>query len=148
MKVILLEKIRNLGALGDTVNVKNGYARNFLIPQGKAVPATPGNLKDFEQRRAELEKAASEKLSDAEKRALSLKDVTITLKRQALDEGRLYGSISVRDIVESLAEKNIAVEKREVNFPQGPIHEVGEFEVEILLHGDVKAVIKVIVEAE
>jgi large subunit ribosomal protein L9 len=148
MKIILLEKVRNLGELGDTINVKSGYARNFLIPQEKAVAATKENIARFEVRRAELEKAAFEKLSAAEKRAELLKDMSITLVRKALEEGKLFGSINVRDIVEALKEKGVEVEKREINIPTGPIHAVGEYKIEVLLHGDIKAIVEVIVEAE
>ena len=139
MEVILLEKIRNLGDLGEKVEVKNGYGRNFLIPEGKAVSATKKNVEDFENRRAELEKKAKKALSEAEQRAAKIKDTSIEISAQASEEGKLYGSINVNDIVEALANKDIAVEKQEVVMPEGPIHSTGEFEIDIILHSDVEA---------
>lgn len=147
MKVILLEKVHKLGNLGDTVEVKSGYGRNFLIPQGKAVPATKANLAEFEAKRVELEKAAAEKLSAAQQRAEKFKGLELTIVRKAIEEGRLFGSVSVRDIVEAIAEKGMTVEKREVILPES-IHEVGEYEIELLLHSDVKIKIPVKIEAE
>jgi len=148
MKVILLEKIHNLGKLGDTVNVKPGFGRNFLIPQGKAVPATEENISKFEARRAELEKAAAEKLVLAQKRAEKLKDVVIELIRKTVDETKLFGSIGVKEIVDELIAKGLEVEKREINLPTGPIREIGEYNIEVLLHPDVISTIKVKVEQE
>lgn len=148
MKVILLEKILNLGELGDTVEVKPGYGRNYLVPQGKAIPATAENLVKFEGRRAELEKLAKENISAAEKRAEQFKDLELTIVARALDEGKLFGSVNVREIAEALAAKGIVVEKRELNLPHGAMHEVGEYEVEAILHSDVKVNFKVKVEAE
>ncbi len=148
MKVILLEKIHNLGELGDTVNVKPGFSRNYLIPYGKAVSATKANLAEVEARRAELEKTAKVALDAAAKRAEPFKDVTITIVAKAHDEGRLFGSVGVREIVEVLHEKNLEIEKKEVILPAGPIHEVGESEVELVFHSDVIVMLKVIVESE
>jgi len=148
MKVILLEKIHNLGKLGDTVDVKPGYGRNYLVPQGKAIPATAENLAKFEERRAELEKAEKDALSVAERRAEQFKELEITITAKALDEGKLFGSVSVREIAEALTAKGIEIEKREINMPLGPIHEIGEYDVEALLHGDVKTTFKVKVDAE
>lgn len=139
MEVILLEKIRNLGDLGEKVEVKNGYGRNFLIPEGKAVSATKKNVEDFESRRAELEKKAKQALSEAEQRAAKIKDTSIEISAQASEEGKLYGSINVNDIVDALAKKDVTVEKQEVVMPEGPIHSTGEFEIDIILHSDVEA---------
>lgn len=147
MKVILLEKIHKLGNLGDMVEVKPGYGRNFLIPQGRAVSATKENIAKFEARRAELEKAAVEKLSAAKQRAEKFKGIELTIVRKAIEEGKLFGSIGVRDIVDALVEKGMTVEKREVILPEN-IHEVGEYEIGLLLHSDVKVKIPVKVEAE
>jgi len=148
MKVILLEKVHKLGDLGDTVIVKPGLGRNFLIPQGKAVPATKENVAKFKARRAELEKVATEKLAAAQKRAEQLQGLSLTIACQALEEGKLFGSIGVREIVEAIAEKGFTVEKREVILPLGSIHEIGEYEVEILLHTDVKVTLPIKVVAE
>jgi large subunit ribosomal protein L9 len=148
MKVILLEKVYNLGDLGDTVEVKSGYGRNYLIPQGKAVAATAENTAKFEARRAELEKVAADKLAMAQKRAEQFKDFSITLVRKAIEEGRLFGSVSVYDIVEAIKEKGLQIEKREVILPAGHIREIGEYEAELLLHSDVKVKIVVKIEAE
>lgn len=138
MEVILLEKMPNLGNLGDTVKVKPGYGRNFLMPQGKAVMATPENVAKFEERRAELEKAAAEALAEAQKRAEQVAGVgKLILTRKSGDEGKLYGSVSTADIAEALAAAGVEVEKREVNMPTGPIRVTGEYEVELQLHTDV-----------
>ncbi|WP_367605707.1 50S ribosomal protein L9 [Legionella sp. W05-934-2] len=145
MEVILLEKIRNLGDLGDTVNVKPGYGRNFLVPQGKAVFATPDNIKVFEQRRSELEKKAKQLLSQAEQRAAKINDTKLEMSVQASDEGKLYGSIGPIEIVHALTEKGIDVEKREVVLPEGPIHYVGDYQVEIHVHTDVVAQLEITV---
>jgi large subunit ribosomal protein L9 len=145
MEVIFLEKIRNLGDLGDTVNVKPGYGRNFLVPQGKAVFATPDNIKVFEQRRSELEKKAKQLLSQAEQRAAKINDTKLEMSVQASDEGKLYGSIGPIEIVHALIEKGIDVEKREVVLPEGPIHYVGDYQVEIHVHTDVVAQLEITV---
>lgn len=148
MQIILLERIRNLGHLGDTVTVKPGYGRNYLIPYGKAVPATKENLAHFEARRAELEKIAAEKLSEAKKRAETLNDVTITLVRKTADEGRLYGSVTIQDIIVAASEKGVQLEKHEVTLPNGPIRNTGEFSIDVELHSDVVVALKLMVEAE
>ena len=148
MKVILLEKSHNLGDLGDTVNVKSGFGRNFLIPYGKAVPATKENLAEVEVRRAELEKKAKEVFDAAQKRAEPFKNLTITIIAKTQEEGKLFGSVGVREIVETLRAKNLEIEKKEVVLPSGPIHEVGEFEIELTFHSDVIVILKVIVESE
>lgn len=148
MEIILLEKVANLGDLGDQVNVKAGYGRNYLIPQQKAVPATKANIEKFEARRAELEKAAAEALADAQARAEKIAGVgTITLARNAGEEGKLFGSVGPADIADAMTEAGVEVEKREVIMPEGAIHVIGEFEVHIRTHTDVMQELKVVVEA-
>lgn len=139
MEVILLEKVRNLGNLGDKVSVKPGYGRNFLIPQSKAVFATEKNIQLFEERRSELEKKAQQALSTAEQRAAKLNDTSIVINAMASDEGKLYGSVGVNEIKEALVAKGIDVSKREIVLPEGPFHSVGNFVVEIHVHSDVIA---------
>ena len=139
MQVILLEKVRNLGNLGDKVNVKSGYGRNFLIPQNKAVFATPKSIELFEQRRAELEKKAQQSLSAAEQRAAKLNDTTLVISAMASDEGKLYGSVGVNEIKDALVAKEIQIIKREIVMPEGPLHSVGNYVVEIHVHSDVIA---------
>lgn len=139
MDVILLEKVRNLGNLGDKVHVKAGYGRNYLIPQNKAVFATPKNIELFEQRRSELEKKAHQALASAEQRAAKLNDTTIVISAMASDEGKLYGSVSVNEIKDALIEKKIEVSKREIVMPEGPLHSIGNYVVEIHVHSDVIA---------
>ncbi len=148
MEVILLEKVDNLGGLGDKVNVKSGYGRNFLIPTGKAVTATKGNLAEFEARRAELEKQAAEMLAAAEARKAVLESLTVTIERKAGDEGRLFGSVGTADIAAATEEAGGTLEKREVRLPEGPFHATGEFEVEVHLHSDVNATLKVVIKPE
>ena len=148
MEVILLEKVNNLGDLGDKVNVKAGYGRNYLIPQKKAVPATPENLKEFEAKRAEFEKAEREALEAAQTRANALADITITLVRKAGAEGKLFGSVTNADIAEAVTEAGVELEKREIRMPAGPIHELGEYDIDVHLHSEVDTAIKVIVQAE
>ncbi|KTC86683.1 50S ribosomal protein L9 [Legionella brunensis] len=139
MEVILLEKIRNLGNLGDKVNVKAGYGRNYLIPQSKAVFATEDNIKRFEQRRSELEKKAQQALANAEQRAAKLNDVTVIISAMASDEGKLYGSVGANEICDALKAKSIEVSKREIVMPEGPIHSIGDYVVEVHVHSDVIA---------
>lgn len=139
MEVILLEKVRNLGGLGDKVQVKSGYGRNFLIPQNKAVFATPKSIEMFEQRRAELEKKAQQSLATAEQRAAKLNDTTLVIKAMASDEGKLYGSVGVNEIKDALVERSIEISKREIVMPEGPLHSVGNFIVEVHVHSDVIA---------
>lgn len=140
MEVILLENIGNLGGLGDKVDVKAGYGRNFLIPQGKAVPATRDNIAEFETRRAELEAAAAATLAAAEKRAEALNALPpISIGANAGEEGKLFGSVGTRDIAEALTAAGCEVDKSEVRLPAGPLRELGEFEVDIQVHGDVTA---------
>ena len=148
MEVILLERVANLGNLGDRVNVKAGYGRNFLVPSNKAVPANEANIAEFEARRAELEKAAAEVLAAAKSRAEAIAAVgSITIKANAGDEGKLFGSIGVSDIVEAAAAAGITVERREVSLPEA-IRNVGEYEVSFQLHSDVAQAIQLTVEAE
>ncbi len=148
MEVILLDKVTNLGGLGDKVKVKSGYGRNYLLPYGKAVPATAENVKHFEERRAELEKAAGEKLSAAQSRAdmVNGKDVTIVAK--AGDEGKLFGSIGTRDIAQAISAMGTEIEKSEVKLPEGALRAIGEYEIDLQLHSDVVATVKVIIVAE
>ena len=148
MEVILLESVANLGDLGDKVKVKPGYGRNFLIPQKMAVPATAENLADFEVRRAELEKVENEKLTEAQKRSEQITALSLTLTAKAGEEGKLFGSVTVRDIADACEAAGVPVEKSEVRLPDGPIRELGEFEVDIHLHADVDAVLKLSVVAE
>lgn len=148
MKVILLEKIHNLGNLGDTVNVKEGHARNFLLKQKKAVRATEENLAEFENKRAELEKVAAEQLKEAKLRAKKLEGIELVVKANAMDEGKLYGSVGVGEIVDILKLKNIDVAKREINLLNGPAHMIGEMDIEIVFHSDVRVPLKVKIEPE
>jgi len=144
VEVILLEKMRNLGALGEKVKVKSGYARNYLIPEGKACYATKDNLNKFEQRRAELEKLAAGKLQQAQTRQQQINSLpAITIIAKAGDEGKLFGSIGTRDIAEELKKAGVVVEKREVRLPEGALRMTGEFEIAIELESDLTAIIKV-----
>ncbi|MDO6441192.1 MULTISPECIES: 50S ribosomal protein L9 [unclassified Marinobacter] len=148
MEVILLEKVANLGSLGDKVNVKSGYGRNYLLPYGKAAPATEANLKAFEERRAELEKAAADKLATAQTRAEALEGASFTVTSKAGDEGKLFGSIGVRDIADVITAAGTDVEKSEVRLPEGPLRATGEYEIELHLHSDVEVTVKLAVVAE
>lgn len=148
MELILLEKVQNLGDLGDKVKVKPGYGRNYLVPSGKAVPATAKNLADFEARRAELEKLAWQKLSTAEERKTALEGFEVTLSANASDEGKLYGSIGPREIALAVTERGIQLEKSEVVMGEGPIRYTGEHVVLVHLHADVETEIKVTVNPE
>lgn len=143
MEVILLEKVRNLGNLGEKVVVRPGYGRNFLVPCGKAVAATEANLADFETRRADLEKRAADQLSAAEKRAESLKELSLEIPAKASDEGKLYGSIGTREIANAITSAGVEVSKSEVRMPEGVIRYIGEYDVELQLHSDVISAIKV-----
>lgn len=137
MEVILLEKVGKLGDLGDTVSVKSGFGRNFLLPGGKAVPATKDNVAKFDARRAELEKAAAEKLSAAQARAEKLAGLYLSIAGNAGEEGKLFGSIGTRDIADCITKAGAEVSKSEVKLPQGAIRELGDYEVDIQLHSDV-----------
>ena len=148
MEIILLEKIANLGAMGEKVNVKPGYGRNYLIPQGKATPATADNIAEYEARRADLEKAAAEALAAAEARRDALLEKVITIMSKAGDEGKLFGSIGTADIASVVSEQLVAVERNEVRLPDGAFRTIGEHEVQIQLHTDVNVVVKLIIEAE
>lgn len=149
MQVILLEKLAHLGNIGDQVNVKAGYARNFLIPQGKAVMATPANVEYFEARRAELEAKAAAVLAAAQARATQLAELaTVTIAAKAGDEGRLFGAITNRDIAEAVTKAGIELAKSEVRLSTGPIRTTGEHEVRFQLHPEVFASLNVVVVAE
>jgi large subunit ribosomal protein L9 len=148
MQVILMEKVVNLGGLGDIVKVKDGYARNFLIPQGKAKRATEENKKVFEARRAELEKAQGEKLAVAQGVAAKLEGLSLQMARKAGVDGRLFGSVGSADIAEALGVQGIEVEKSAVRMPLGPIKQLGENQIEIALHSDIVASITVTIVAE
>lgn len=148
MQVILLEKVENLGNLGDQVKVRSGYGRNFLIPQGKATAATVANIARFEQRRAELEKAAAEALAAAEKRKAGLDGLSVSITAKAGDEGKLFGSIGTGDIASAVSAAGQTVERHEVRLPEGPIRATGEFEIDLHLYTDVNATIKLIIVAE
>jgi large subunit ribosomal protein L9 len=148
MNVILLERVQNLGDLGDQVSVKAGYGRNFLIPQGKAVSASKENVAKFEERRAELEKAAAEKLAAAEARKTALEALEITITQQAGDEGKLFGSVGTHDIAEAITAAGTEVSRAEVRLPEGSLRQVGDYEIDIDLHSDVTATVKLSVVAE
>ncbi len=145
MEVILLEKVGKLGNLGDRVAVKSGYARNFLIPFGKAAPATTANVAQLEAKRAELERAAQERQAAAEARAATLAAVVITMAVNASDEGRLFGSIGTRDIAEAIVATGNSVEKSEVRLPNGPVRELGEHQIALQLHNEVMVEVKLVV---
>ena len=148
MQVILLEKVANLGELGAVVKVKDGFARNFLIPQGKAKRATPENLKHFEARRAELEKAQNEQLSKAQERGGKLDGLTLQIVQKAGVDGRLFGSVTNYDIVEALAKQGHEVERSQVRMPAGPLKQVGEYPIQVQLHADVVVTVNVSVLGE
>ena len=148
MELILLEKVRNLGNLGDKVNVKPGYGRNYLLPQGKAVRVNAANLEAFEKRRAEYEAKANTLLADAEARKAKLADASVTITAHASPEGKLYGSVGPRDIAEAFQASGHTLNKGEVIQGEGPIRHTGEFDVVISLHADVQTTVKVIVVGE
>lgn len=146
MKLILLEKVYNLGDLGDTVNVRPGYGRNFLLPRGKAVPATPENLQKFEERREELQRQADEKKAAAQARADAITQIgRIEFVVAVSPEGRLYGSINPHEVAERLTSLGVPVEKAEVDMPEGPVREPGQFEANLILHADVQTTITLVV---
>ncbi len=142
MEVILLEKVGRMGNVGDKVNVKSGYARNFLFPFTKAIPATKDNLANFEARKAELLKIAAGKLSAAEARAAKINGMSVTIEANAGDEGKLFGSVGTRDIAEAITAAGQAVEKSEVLLPAGALREIGEFTIALALGSEVTAEVK------
>lgn len=148
MQIILMEKVVNLGNLGDLVKVKDGYARNYLIPQGKAKRATPTALAEFEARRAELEKAAVDKLAAAQAIADKLEGIVLTIARKASVDGRLFGSVTNYDVAEALQVQGFEVEKSAIRMPEGPLKATGETALEVALHTDVLANVKVQVVGE
>jgi len=148
MQVILLESIRNLGELGDNVSVANGYGRNFLLPKGKAVPATKVNVEKFEAQRAELEKKAADILAVAQSRADKIAELNVKIEAHSGDEGKLFGSVGTKDIAEAASTAGVAVEKHEVRLPNGALRNTGDFEIEIHLHADVNATLKLTVVAQ
>ena len=147
MQVILLEKIRNLGALGDKVNVKPGYGRNYLIPQKKAVFATEKNIAAFDSQRAELEKKAALEFAYAKSRAEKLQDFTVVVASQAADGGKLYGSVGVNEIKDALTAQGVEITKREIMLPEGVFHSVGTYDIDLVLHSDLTVSIHVDVVA-
>ncbi len=148
MQVILMEKVANLGNLGDVVKVKDGYARNFLIPHGKAKRATEANIKAFESRRADLEKAQAAQLAKAQEHAAKLEGFMIQITQKAGPDGRLFGSVTNYDIVEALKAQGHEVERSQIRMPQGPLKQVGDYSIEVALHTDVTATVKVSVLGE
>ena len=149
MQIILLDKVANLGGLGDNVAVKSGYARNFLFPQGKAVPATKANIEKFEARRAELEAKLAADLTAANDRAAKLAALgEVTIASKAGDEGKLFGSVGTRDIADAITEAGVKVSKAEVKLPTGTLRETGEYEIDVQLHAEVTATVKIVVIAE
>jgi len=149
MEVILLERVGKLGNLGDKVNVKPGFGRNFLFPYGKAVPATAANLADFESRRAELEKAAAEQKAGADARAAKIEGAEVTIAANAGEDGKLFGSVGTREIADALnGATGSDIDKSEVRLPEGALRHTGEFELDVQLHSDVTVSVKVIVAAE
>jgi large subunit ribosomal protein L9 len=147
MEIILLQKVDNVGGIGDLVRVKSGYARNYLIPQGKATLATPENKAKFESRRAELEAKAAAELSAAQARAKKLEGVVLKIEMQAGAEGKLFGSVGTVDIAEEIGKRGVEVERSEIRLPDGPLRVVGEHVIELHLHTDVNVELKVVVEA-
>jgi large subunit ribosomal protein L9 len=148
MQVILMEKMVNLGNLGDVVRVKDGFARNFLIPQGKAKRATADNLKAFEARRAELEKAAAEGIAKAQEKAEKLEGLMLQITQKAGVDGRLFGSVTNIDILDALGKQGHEVERSQIRMPQGPLKQVGDYPIQIALHSDVIATVTVSVLGE
>jgi large subunit ribosomal protein L9 len=148
MELILLQKVTNLGNLGDKVNVKPGFGRNYLVPQGKAVPATAANLAEFEAKRAEYEAKASDALATAEARKARLEGAVVTIHANASTEGKLYGSVGPREIADALTRSGTEVSKSEVVLGEGAFRQLGEYEVVVHLHADVETPVKVVVEAE
>ena len=148
MKLILLQKVQNLGILGDTVDVKPGYGRNYLVPQGKAVPATAANLATFEAKRAEYEAKAKAAHDEAEARRAKLEGASVTIRANASNEGKLFGSVTPRDIADAFTAAGFPLSKAEVVMGEGPIRRMGEFDIHVHLHADVETIVKVTVVAE
>jgi len=148
MEVILLEQVENLGGIGDKVKVKSGYGRNYLIPQGKATPATAENIAKFEARRAELEAKAAAELSEAEGRAAKVAELKLVIRAKAGSEGKLFGSIGTVDIAEAAGAIGVELARSEIRLPEGPIRVIGEHTIEVHLHTDVNVEVPVVVEAE
>jgi large subunit ribosomal protein L9 len=148
MEVILLQKVANLGDIGDRVKVKSGFGRNYLLPQGKATLATPANIAKFEARRAELEKLAREQLASAQERAEAMKDFKLTIVAKAGTEGKLFGSVGTADIAEACTRAGHKVQRSEVRLPAGPLRTVGEHTVNLHLHADVDVPLQVTIVAE
>ena len=148
MELILLEKVKNLGDLGDTVKVKPGYGRNYLLPQGKALPATAENRKVFEERKAELIRKASDSLNAAKMRAQSINGATITVRALAAEEGKLYGSVGPHDIARAAAAEQLDIRKSEIDMPNGVIRVIGTYQVKVRLHTEVEAELTVVVEEQ
>jgi large subunit ribosomal protein L9 len=147
MQVILLQKVDNVGGIGDLVRVKSGYARNYLIPQGKATLATPANIAKFESRRADLEAQAAAELAAAQARAKKLEGLVLKIEMQAGAEGKLFGSVGTVDIAEEIGKRGIEVERSEIRLPDGPLRAVGEHQIELHLHADVNVTVTVAIEA-
>lgn len=148
MELILLQKVTNLGVLGDKVNVKPGYGRNYLVPQGKAVPATATNVAEFEAKRAEYEAKAKAVHDEAEGRAAKLEGASVTITANAATEGKLFGSVGPRDIADAFTAAGLPLEKSEVIMGEGALRNVGEYEIVVKLHADVQTTVKVVVQAE
>lgn len=148
MDLILVEKVKGLGILGDRVKVKPGYARNFLVPYGKAVPATEANIAEFAKRRADYEARAAQLVAAAESRKSLLEGASVTLRANASMEGKLYGSVGAREIAEAFTAAGMPLDKAELLMPDGPLRRTGEVEIVVALHADVQTAVKVVVEAE
>ncbi|MCR6627514.1 MAG: 50S ribosomal protein L9 [Pseudoxanthomonas sp.] len=148
MELILLQKVTNLGVLGDKVNVKPGYGRNFLVPQGKAVPATAANVAEFEAKRADYEAKAKAVHDDAEARAAKLEGASVTITANAATEGKLFGSVGPRDIADAFTAAGLPLEKSEVIMGEGALRNIGEYDIVVKLHADVQTTVKVVVQAE
>jgi large subunit ribosomal protein L9 len=148
MEVILLEKIANLGNLGDKVSIKAGYGRNYLVPKGKAVPATAKKIAEFEARRAELEKAAEAKLSAAKSHAEKLSKLQIVITHKAGDEGRLFGSVGTHNIAEAINQAGGVIEKQQIRLPHGTIRHIGDYDVDVSLHSDVTVTMSIKIAPE
>jgi large subunit ribosomal protein L9 len=148
MEIILLEKIENLGAMGDKVTVKPGFGRNYLVPKGKAKPATAENIAEFEARRAELEKTAAEAMAAAESRRDQIDGKSVTINAKAGEEGKLFGSIGTADIADAVKAIGFEIDRHEIRLPEGAFRQVGDYDVQLHLHTDVDATIKLVITAE